>query len=79
MDEADELDTLVSAWARRARDAAYVAVGLGVLGYQNVQAARRILRRAVAAERQASMIADQVAVGLRIVEDRVRQAVTPRD
>jgi hypothetical protein len=45
MSDANELNEIATEVARRARDAAYVAVGLGVLGLQRAQAARHDLSR----------------------------------
>lgn len=78
MHDEDHLSDLTLRWARRARDAAYVTVGLGVLGYHNVQTARRMVRRAAGVERQVSGIIDEVAAGIRFVEDRMRNLTEPR-
>jgi hypothetical protein len=45
MPDANEMNEFATEVARRARDAAYVAVGLGVLGLQRVQAVRHDLVR----------------------------------
>jgi|GEM_PF-3927226 len=45
MPGAEERNDLVTEVARRARDAAYVAVGLGVIGLGRAQAARADLAR----------------------------------
>ncbi|HVC14251.1 MAG TPA: hypothetical protein VND62_05265 [Acidimicrobiales bacterium] len=45
MPDANDMNELAAEAARRARDAAYVAVGLGVLGVQRARAARHDLAR----------------------------------
>ena len=45
MPETNDMNDIVAEVARRARDAAYVAVGLGVLGLQRAQVARHELLR----------------------------------
>lgn len=49
--------------ARRARDAAYVAVGLGVLGVQRAQAARHDLTRAADADQRLARLRDEASSG----------------
>lgn len=55
---------LAAAMAHRARDAAYVAVGLGVLGFQRAQVQRRQVRR----------LAGEVDLGHRAAELRAALA-----
>lgn len=65
--------------ANRARDAAYVAVGLGVLGFQRAQVRRKQLEQKLGAEvdlgERLGELRSLVAAGIQQVDGLVEQAV----
>jgi hypothetical protein len=61
--KADDVVDVAAQLARRARDAAYVAVGLGVLGLQRAQVARRALLREDRVEEGVARARHGVATG----------------
>ena len=65
--------------ANRARDAAYVAVGLGILGLQRAQVQRRQLEQKLGAEvdlgERLGELRSLVAAGIQQVDELVEQAV----
>jgi hypothetical protein len=62
---ADPIDVneLAAEATRRARDAAYVAVGLGLLGAQRLQARRRQVRRAAERDERLVRLRTDLATG----------------
>jgi hypothetical protein len=74
-DIADELSALAAGVARRARDAAYVAVGLGVLGLQRARVAQRDLVRRGLVEDGADRLRAGIATGSHQVGDWLDDAV----
>lgn len=63
MPDANEMNDIAADLARRARDAAYVAVGLGVLGIQRVQAVRHELVRQERVDEGVARLRAGVATG----------------
>lgn len=58
-----DVNTLAADATRRARDAAYVAVGLGVLGAQRLQARRREMVRAAERDARVAQLRTEVLSG----------------
>ncbi len=69
--EVNDLPSFAAEVARRARDAAYVAVGLGVLGIQRAQTARHDLLRQDRLDESAARVRAGVATGTRQVGRQV--------
>jgi hypothetical protein len=63
MPHADETNRIPAELARRARDAAYVAVGLGVLGLQRVQVVRNELMHEDRVDEGVARLRSGVATG----------------
>jgi hypothetical protein len=57
-----------------ARDAAYVTVGLGVLGYQRLQVHRTELQNRLAADDRLDAVRQGVAQGVRQIDDLAESA-----
>ncbi len=57
--------------ARRAREAAYVTVGLGVLGVQRAQAARHDVTRAVGTDQRLARLRDEASSGTHELTEHV--------
>lgn len=74
-----DLNDLTTTVANRARDAAYVAVGLGVLGFQRAQVQRRQLQRRLAPEvdldQRVSEVRAAVATGVQQLDELLEGAV----
>lgn len=75
MQETNDLNALATEMATRARDAAYVAVGLGILGLQKAQARRHELvslaTRAGQDDERLAQLRKSVATGARQVAEWV--------
>ncbi len=63
MPDANELNQIATGLARRARDAAFVAVGLGVLGLQRAQVVRNELMREERVDEGVARLRSEVAGG----------------
>jgi uncharacterized protein YicC (UPF0701 family) len=74
-----DLNDLTSEVTQRARDAAYVAVGLGVLGFQRAQVQRQELRKRLAGEldldQRLSELRTAVTSGVQQLDELVEGAV----
>lgn len=73
-----DLNDLTTEVAHRARDAAYVAVGLGVLGFQRAQVQRRHVQRLageVDLDQRLSEIRSAVTAGVQQFDELVEGAV----
>jgi hypothetical protein len=65
MSDANETSDIATELVRHARDAAYVAVGLGVLGLQRAQAIRHELTHAERPDEEAARLRTGIATGTR--------------
>lgn len=74
-----DLNDLTTEVAHRARDAAYVAVGLGVLGFQRAQVQRQELKKRLAGEidldERLSELRSAVTTGVQQLDELVEGAV----
>ncbi len=77
-DATNDIATEVAELARRAREAAYVAIGLGVLGVQRAQALRRELAPLGAQlPGPARELAERARCELEAVGSQLRRLLTP--
>ena len=74
-----DLNDLTTEVANRARDAAYVAVGLGVLGFQRAQVHRQQLKHRLSSEidldQRLSELRAVVTTGVQQIDELVEDAV----
>lgn len=63
MSDANETSDIATELARRARDAAYVAVGLGVLGLQRAQVLRHELVRSERVDEEVARLRSGIVTG----------------
>lgn len=76
MPDAIDTNDIASEIARRARDVAYVAVGLGVLGLQRAQAARHELTRQGKVDEGVDRLRSGLATGTQQVGEWLESART---
>lgn len=78
MPEASNPTTLSKGVAEMARDAAYVAVGLGVLGYQRAQVQRVELQKKLAKDasldQRLTTVRQELAKGIQHLDDLIESA-----
>jgi hypothetical protein len=74
MAETNSTSDIAAELARRARDAAYVAVGLGVLGFQRAQVARHELLREDHVDEGVARARREIATGAQRVSELLDSA-----